>query len=207
MSVATSKRYRTIWAAGTVAVVLGTLLALKLASEHVHTLSAAASSRLPGMLRTQPPWTRNTRDLGMRLETLGLPPVGDLEHDHVSLTIFVRGRRIAVPVGVGLSPDAEAPLHVHAGEAGIVHVESMLPFWRATLGEFFDVWGVRFSSRCLGSYCAAEDAGISIYVDGRKASGNPRLVPLRDHENIAVVFGTPAEQPTSFPEFDWSDFG
>ena len=87
-----------------------------------------------------------------------------------------------------------------------MHVESLLPFWEATLGEFFDVWGVRLSSECLAAYCVGDDAVVTVYVDGRHVSGDPRLVPLRDHDSIAVVFGTPAEQPTSFPGFDWSHF-
>jgi len=96
MTAATSKRYRTICVASSAAAVLaGSLLALKVASGRVETFSASASSHLPGVLRTQPPWPRNTGDLARRLDELDLPPAGEIEHEHVFLTVFVRGRQVA----------------------------------------------------------------------------------------------------------------
>jgi hypothetical protein len=44
-----------------------------------------------------------------------------------------------------------SPIHTH-DTSGIVHIESptVRPF---TLGQFFDVWGVRFTSDCIGGDC------------------------------------------------------
>jgi hypothetical protein len=201
---ASPRRSGTAAAAGvTVVVALTTLVVTRVAAGRVRTLSTSDSIRLPGMLTTTAPWPKNTARLSSRLELLGLPPVGSFEHVHVFLAIFVDGERVPVPANVGLATDAEAPLHVHVDETEIVHVESLLPFWRATLGQFFDVWGVRLSPSCIGGYCADGMASLHVFVNGRRFPAGPRLVPLSDHESIVVVFGSKDEMPARLPSFDW----
>lgn len=170
------------------------------------TLSAAASARLPGMLTTRAAWPSNTAELRARLPLLDLGGVGGLRHIHVFLAIIIHGRRVPVPPDIGLAADAESPLHVHEGEAGIVHVESWDPFWRATLGEFFDAWGVRLFSKCIGGYCTTDADELRVFVGGTRYRGNPRTLPLTDHEDIVVAFGTEEEVPSPLPAFDWSRF-
>ena len=95
----------------------------------------------------------------------------------VDLDLFVHGRRVPVPAGIGI--DARdgfiSPIHTH-DSSGIVHVES--PDVRTfTLGEVFGVWGVRLTRRCLGGYCANGAARLRVYVDGRPFAGDPRVLP------------------------------
>jgi hypothetical protein len=173
----------------------------------VSTLTAAASARLPGMLTTRAPWPNNTARLAARLDALGLPAVGGIQHIHAFLAVVIDGVRIPVPADIGLASDAESPLHVHEGEPGIIHVESWSPFWHATLGEFFDVWGVRLTSTCIGGYCDAADRTLEVFVDGKPFGGDPRTLGLVDHEDIVITFGTAADVPSPLPTFDWSKFG
>jgi hypothetical protein len=204
---ASPRRPATATAAGVIVVlVLASLVVARVVAGRIRTLSASDSIRLPGMLTTTAPWPSNTARLGSRLERLGLPPVGSFEHLHVFLAIFVDGARVPVPANVGLAADAEAPLHVHVDEPAVVHVESLIPFWRATLGQFFDVWGVRLSPSCIGGYCADGMASLHVFVNGRRFAGGPRLVPLSDRESIVVVFGSTDEIPTPLPTFDWTRF-
>jgi hypothetical protein len=95
-----------------------------------------------------------------------------------------------VPAGIGLGTVA-SPLHTH-DDSGIVHVEASTtgPF---TLGQFFDVWGVRLTRDCLGSLCGE---GVTVSVDGHPATGDPRQIRLVNHQEIAVAYGPP---PADFP--------
>jgi hypothetical protein len=86
----------------------------------------------------------------------------------------VNGTKQVVPAEIGIitSPQVVfSPLHTH-DTSGIVHVES--PTVRSfTLGEFFDVWGVRFTPTCIGGYCTQGDRTLRVYVDGQLATGDP----------------------------------
>jgi hypothetical protein len=192
--------------AGFVIVFLAIAVARSLTAR-ISTLSAGASARLPGMLTTRAPWPNNTAALAERLDVLGLPAVGGLQHIHAFLAIVIEGERVPIPADIGLAPDAESPLHVHEGEPGVIHVESWSPFWHATLGEFFDVWGVRLTSTCVGGYCDDGAHTLEVFVDGRAYRGDPRTLGLVDHEDVVVTFGTPAEVPSPLPTYDWSAIG
>src|SRR6188472_1495605 len=122
---------------------------------------------------------------------------GTALHIHAHLDVFVHGRRVAVPAGIGIGPDFISPLHTHDA-SGVVHVES--PDVRAfTLGEVFGVWGVRLTPRCLGGYCASGADRLRVYVGGRELTGDPRLLHLAPHSEIVVAFGTPWQLPRPLP--------
>jgi hypothetical protein len=205
--VATDRRRHLIGIVVGFVVVFGVIAAVRALTTGATTLSAEASARLPGMLTTKAPWPNNTDRLAERLRALSLPPVGGIQHIHVYLAIVIDGRRVPVPADIGLGTNAESPLHVHEGEPGIIHVESWSTSWRATLGEFFDVWGVRLSSTCIGGYCDDGTRSLKAFVGGRPYAGDPRTLPLVDHEVVVLTDGTPGEVPSPLPTFDWSRFG
>jgi hypothetical protein len=119
-------------------------------------------------------------------------------HIHQHLDLYVDGRKVPVPAGVGIDPAVGyAPLHTHDA-SGVIHVES--PTVRTyTLGEFFAVWGVRFTPSCLGGDCAAGDRQLRVYVDGRAYRGDPTTLALAAHQELVVAFGTAAELPSPVP--------
>jgi len=112
----------------------------------------------------------------------------------------VNGTKEVVPAQIGIitSPQVVfSPLHTH-DTSGIIHVES--PTVRSfTLGEFFDVWGVRFTPTCVGGYCNQGDQTLRVYVDGQPATGNPTWLKLFAHEEIVVTYGTQAQLPDPIP--------
>jgi len=60
------------------------------------------------------------------------------------------------------------------------------------------VWGVRFTPDCIGGYCK-QLTPWRVYVNGTLSPGDPRTIPLKAHEEIAIVIGTPpAKIPSSF---------
>ncbi len=166
------------------------------------TLTATGAATLPGELVGHPPWPANTSLLRSRLDALGLPALsreGTVLHIHQHLDVFVRGRRIAVPAGIGIDVTEGfiSPIHTHDA-SGIVHVES--PDVRTfTLGQLFGVWGVRLSRRCLGGDCGRGADRVRVYVDGRPLAGDPRVLPLAPHAEIVVAFGTPKQLPRRLP--------
>jgi hypothetical protein len=138
-----------------------------------------------------------------------------IHHVHAHLDVFVDGRPIVVPAGVGINirdpevkkftlPDGSksyggielckkpciSPLHTHDA-SGILHTESATAKPN-TLGEFFTEWGVRLNASCVGPYCAPRP--IAIYVDGKRYTKDPRAIELTDHKEIAIVIGSPPAQ-------------
>jgi len=90
-----------------------------------------------------------------------------------------------------------SPLHRH-DPTGVVHVES--PFVKPfTLGQFMAVWGVRFTPRCLGGYCVRRADRVRVYSDGKLVMGDPRALPLTEHEEIVIAYGTKAQLPKPIP--------
>jgi hypothetical protein len=175
------------------------------------TSGAAAPTRpaaLPGLMVGPAPWgANNGLYLKQRLKAIGLhalPQEGLVMHIHEHLDIVVNGRVLhGLPAYIGINLQAQfiAELHTH-DTSGIIHVES--PTVRTfTLGNFFDVWGLRFSSRCLGSYCAKGAKVIWAFVNGKRILTDPRKIVLRSHQEIVVAYGTfasiPKPIPTTYP--------
>ncbi len=138
-------------------------------------------------------------------------------HVHAHLDIFVNGRPVRVPAGIGIdiadpkvhrrTVDGAAtygyiklcprpcisPLHTH-DITGVIHVEAQART-HFTLGQFFQEWGVHLDGSCVGGYCEP-GARIVVFLNGKRHRGDPAAIGLASHEEIALVIGTP---PTSVP--------
>jgi hypothetical protein len=135
-----------------------------------------------------------------------------IHHAHAHLDVFVDGKPIVVPAGIGINiddpevqrfkdPDGAvayggitrcrrpciSPLHTHDA-TGIIHTESKSPEPN-TLGQFFTEWGVRLGESCLGERCSPD--GIAFYVTGKRYRQDPRVIELTNRKEIAIVIGTP----------------
>lgn len=160
------------------------------------------ASPLPGLQTGEAPWRRGTDYLRERLRAIGLPALkqeGTVLHIHQHLDIFVLGRHILVPTDVGIAEDESyiAPIHTH-DQTGVLHVESD-DVQAFTLGQFFDIWGVRLSATCLGSHCVNDEHSLKVYVDGGEIAGDPRAIELKHHQEIAVVYARRGAPPVKVP--------
>jgi hypothetical protein len=183
------------------------LLALVIALAAAGATSGAAAptrpAALPGLMVGGAPWgADNGLYLRQRLKAIGLhalPAEGVALHIHAHLDIAVNGRLYRVPALIGINVDQGfiTELHTH-DQSGIIHVESPT-VRRFTLGQFFDVWGLRFSSRCLGAYCASGAKQIRVWVDAKRIRTDPRGIVLRAHQEIVVAYGTLASVRTLGP--------
>jgi hypothetical protein len=162
---------------------------------------------LPGELTTEAPWPANAEQAAERADAIGLPSHGDTLalHNHVNVQIFVHGDPVTIPVNVGIDEATQyvASIHTHSSD-GVVHIESST-IADFTLGQFFDVWGVRFTPSCLGAYCNGADAKLRVYQNGQEVTVPFRDVPLDDQSVIVVTYGSKNELPDPIPSsFDFS---
>lgn len=189
------------------------------------TLPQAAATRPPAS--TPPPrgellWPAPVSPLSLTV-TAGLQPELKetfIYHVHAHLDVFVDGRRVLIPAGIGINiadPGVRpfqwngspayaiagcdqpciSPLHTH-DESGVIHTESATSVPNK-LDQFFKEWGVRLTGTCVGEYCVPT-AEIAEYVNGIRYSGNAAEIQLTERKEIALVIGgRPPEIPTSFP--------
>jgi hypothetical protein len=126
---------------------------------------------------------------------------GALEHIHAHLQIFDRGRAAGVPalVGIAVAGNCLYWLHTHTPN-GIIHIEA--PVVRTfTLGQFFDIWGMPLGPGKAATLVAPHGRALAFTVNGKAWTGDPRAIPLRDHEEIVIQLGPPYATPA---KADWS---
>ncbi|HKP17863.1 MAG TPA: hypothetical protein VJT84_05235, partial [Gaiellaceae bacterium] len=161
---------------------------------------------------------RLTRAAGLQPE----PKETLIHHVHAHLDVFVNGKRVLVPAGIGINihdpgvhtfdvPDGSkayggiqlcdqpciSPLHTH-DNTGILHTESASPVPNR-LGQFFTEWNVRLSRQCVGGYCRPKS--VQIFVNGKRYEGDPRAILLTDRKETAIVIGTPPKKIPSKADF------
>jgi hypothetical protein len=214
-----------------VVVLVALVLALSVAAcgssaKHVLGQSSAPIVAPKPSAKDPQPWPAPSDPMA-RARAAGLvpEPAEQLQyHVHAHLDVFIDGKHILVPAGLGIDitnprvhrftkdglpsyggiviPCDQAcisPLHTH-DVTGILHTES--PTQKDnTLGQFFVEWNVRLDANCVATYCKPA-AAVAIYVDGTKFDGDPTTIPLSDHNEIAIVIGTP---PAQIPNAaDWT---
>jgi hypothetical protein len=145
-------------------------------------------------------------------------------HVHAHLDVFVNGKRVVVPAGIGIDITNPAvkhgtledgsdaygsidppckkpcisPLHTH-DTSGVLHTESKTSTPNR-LGQLFTQWAVSLTNTCVGGYCKPK-ASILIYENGKLFDGDPNAIELTDGKEIAIVIGTPPAEIPSQPPF------
>jgi hypothetical protein len=157
---------------------------------------------LPGLQTSEAPWAPQLSHLEERLMAIGLPALrreGTTLHMHQHLDLFIHGHPVPVPAEIGVNrvEGFIAPIHTHDG-SGVIHIESSVVS-RYTLGQFFDIWGLRLTSTCLGGYCNAGDQLLRVYVNGAPVTSPPRDIGLEDNQEIVITYGTAQELPAPIP--------
>jgi hypothetical protein len=171
--------------------------------------------KAPKPVRDAAPWSAPPNALELTRRAGLTPEVAETldYHVHAHLDVFVNGRRIPVPAGIGINtgdpgvkhfqsggPETASyggiekcdrpcisPLHTH-DFTGVLHTESATRRPNR-LGQFFTEWGVRLTRSCVGGYCRPDS--IAVFVDGRRFTGDPAGIQLTDQKEIAIVIGSP----------------
>jgi hypothetical protein len=154
-------------------------------------------SQLPGLHRDAPPWPYQMARLPERLTSIGLEPLsaeGQVLHIHQHLDLYVNGKHVVLPAGVGIYDNSFiTEVHTH-DTSGIIHVES--PAVRTfRLGQLFAEWGVKLTASCVGRYCGH----VRWWVNGKPQHGDPGQLALRSHQEIVIAEGrVPARLPRTY---------
>ena len=130
-------------------------------------------------------------------------------HIHAHLQIYVNGTQKLIPYGVGIMPPYSLSgsgssafvsggskfyfLHTH-DETGVIHVESPSK-QQYTLGNFFDLWKQPLSTTQVGP----NKGTVTVFVDGKKYTGDPTKIELTSYEKIQIDVGT----VTPYKDFTW----
>ena len=144
--------------------------------------------------RYQLPATTAATRRAAALGTLSCRPARHpLRAAHVEL--FVRGRAVLLPAGIGIAPPAAIsggrvlggrcryPLST-ADPTGVISVNQ--PGGR-TLAQLFRIWGQPLGRHRLLGF--RSHAPLRAFVDGRTWHHGVRRMPLRDHAEIVIELG------------------
>lgn len=157
---------------------------------------------LPGIQISETSWQPELIHLRERLRIIGLPALaeeGTAFHSHQHLDLFIKGKSVSIPAFIGINEPGRFISSIHTHDTtGEIHIESPT-VQTFTLGQFFDIWGVRFTSKCIGSYCEDQQNSIKVFVNGEAAARDPRSIELRDHQEIVIAYGTSGELPDPIP--------
>jgi hypothetical protein len=122
--------------------------------------------------------------------------------ERVHLELFAKGRVVIVPAAVGVRGARIALGRVRAARCrarvwtldptGVVQFEGP-----TRLGQFFRVWGRRLLPAGLLSF----GGEVRLYVNGVRRRGDPRMLVLRDRDEIVLEVGPyiPPHRAYRFP--------
>jgi hypothetical protein len=200
---ATTRRKKMLFGGGGLAAIaVVALVALAVAAGGGGSSSGpkSGSTALAAGLQTGPaPWGPEYTHLADRFEASGLPQSGsETYHIHALLRVYVNGKAQPIPANIGIDPTGQflAALHTH-DTSGIIHMESD-NFYPFTLGQFFDIWGVKFTDSQIGAYYNQGKNTLQVYVNGKKVA-DPVNYKMQRHDTIVVGYGTPGSFPTKIP--------
>jgi hypothetical protein len=157
----------------------------------------APSNLVNGLQESVGPWPPEYSKLPDRLSAMGLPPTSDIVyHVHSNLAIYIDGKQQIVPANIGIDQTSRtlASLHTH-DTSGVVHMEAVQPY-PFKLGQFFEVWGVKFTPTQLGAYHTGKGLELQTWVNGKQLKTDPVTYPIKPHDKIIVGFGKPGSFPT-----------
>ena len=153
-----------------------------------------------GVTAKPPPWPPNYSHLAQRLSAMGLPKLNEqIFHIHAMVRVYVNGKKVTIPPNVGLDQANQtfSPIHTHPDIPGLIHEEAAEEY-DFTLGQFFAVWGVKFSNDQIGPYKAGGGNVLEVYDNGTRATDPVNLV-LQAHDTIVVGYGKPGSFPKKPP--------
>jgi hypothetical protein len=116
------------------------------------------------------------------------------------LSIFRNGERLAIPAGIGITPNCHYEIHTHDFN-GVLHLEGPAPE-RYTLGQFFQLWGQPLSRTNVAGLSGLP---VVVYInDGGNVSeysGDLADIELVNFRSITIQVGSPL---TELPTYTWA---
>ncbi len=127
-------------------------------------------------------------------------------HIHAHLTIYINGKHIAIPKGIGIAADGSCFywMHTHSSD-GIIHIEAPAPASNLALDDFLTVWHTGFAKLNFPPELI-QTTGWKIYVNGQPFKGTVTSplsteVPLASHNFVTLEYGKNNPPPDKFYVF------
>lgn len=122
-------------------------------------------------------------------------------HYHAHLSIIVAGNPAALSGQIGINTNQSCLywLHTHATD-GVIHIEApkAAANRKFKLGELFDIWGQPLNATHVGATTLASGDKLTMFVDGKAYTGNPREIVLAAHTLVTIEVGTPVVPDPAF---------
>ncbi|GAA3789746.1 hypothetical protein GCM10022226_05670 [Sphaerisporangium flaviroseum] len=140
-----------------------------------------------------PPWVAPADPQpGIRAAGLKTGPMGTAEHYHAHLDVFVDGAPVTVAANIGIDPESEEMTALHTHDTrGVLHIEPAEMGHIYTLGQIFKQWGVTLTAGQIGALRTGNGKTLTAYVNGQKVAGDPAVIVLKSHAQVALVYGAP----------------
>lgn len=129
-------------------------------------------------------------------------------HYHAYLKVYINGQQQEASPGIGIPGNCIYWLHVHEGQANIIHVEAPKAD-KFTLANFYHIWGQQIGgNKFMGNTVDDKHSLITevLDVNGKviqTVNGDPSGVVIADHQTIVVRYNSPNVKPAGY---DWSKF-
>jgi hypothetical protein len=127
-------------------------------------------------------------------------------HIHVHFTIYINGKLLNIPAGIGIAPDGSCFywMHTHA-EDGILHIEAPAKVHNLALDDFITIWQEGFSKLNFPPQML-DSTGWQIWVNGTPFDGvvtSPlhTEVQFHSHDAVTLEYGSPNPPPDKFYAF------
>ena len=127
-------------------------------------------------------------------------------HIHVHLTIYINGKSVTIPAGVGIATDGSCFywMHTHTSD-GIIHIEAPGKLGNLALDDFLTIWHDGFAKLNFPTELNKE-TGWKIYVNGKPFAGTVTSplnteVPLAAHDVVTLEYGSPNPRPDDLYAF------
>lgn len=127
-------------------------------------------------------------------------------HIHVHLTVYIQGKLVSIPQGIGIAPDGSCFywMHTHTND-GIIHIEAPQQLHNLALDDFLTIWQQGFANLNFPLEMT-QSTGWQIFVNGKPFNGmvtSPLQteVPLHSHDVVTMEYGSPNPPPDMFYAF------
>jgi hypothetical protein len=154
----------------------------------------------PTIRETPPPWPAESDGLAARMAAADVAqaPTGTPDSSYTfHLRVFYKGQQVQIPTGIGHTSGLVASIHTD-DTSGTIHVDRNKGDPEVSLGDFFAVWGVRYTSNSLGDACNQGNSVLRLFTGTTALGGDIGVQPLgasADGAMYTITFGTDAEIP------------
>ncbi len=122
-------------------------------------------------------------------------------HIHAHVTIYINGKRVPIPAGIGIAADGSCFywMHTHTSD-GIIHIEAPQKLHNLALDDFLTIWHDGFANLNFPAELNSL-TGWKIYVNGKLftsvavTSPLKTEVPLASHDIVTLEYGSPNPPP------------